>query len=127
MLFVVFVIAPLVYGLWISLHNYDYSLPDKPFVGLDNYTGLIDGSSPQADPFWDSMKATGIFAVFSVPLLLVQGLPQQEIAKRLSLSPKTVNTHKSRMFEKLGLSISDTVGLARLVGQYGLADPATTI
>ncbi len=70
-LFLTFVIAPLVFGLWISLRDYDYSLPDKPFVGLDNYTGLLDGSSPQADPFWDSMKATGIFAVFSVPLLLV--------------------------------------------------------
>ncbi|GAB1596177.1 response regulator [Lysobacter claricitrinus] len=62
-----------------------------------------------------------------IALLLVQGLPQQEIARRLSLSPKTVNTHKSRMFEKLGLSISDTVGLARLVAQYGLADPSTAV
>ena len=62
-----------------------------------------------------------------IALLLVQGLPQQEIARRLSLSPKTVNTHKSRMFEKLGLATSDTVGLARLAAQYGLADPATAV
>ncbi|HEY4583571.1 MAG TPA: response regulator [Lysobacter sp.] len=62
-----------------------------------------------------------------IALLLVQGLQQQDIARRLSLSPKTVNTHKSRMFEKLGLSISDTVGLARLVAQYGLADPSTVV
>ncbi len=62
-----------------------------------------------------------------IALLLVQGMQQQEIARRLSLSPKTVNTHKSRMFEKLGLSISDTVGLARLVAQYGLADPSTSV
>ena len=62
-----------------------------------------------------------------IALLLVQGLQQQEIARRLSLSPKTVNTHKSRMFEKLGLSISDTVGLARLVTQYGLADPSVSL
>ena len=62
-----------------------------------------------------------------IALLLVQGLPQQEIARRLSLSPKTVNTHKSRMFEKLGLAISDTVGLARLAAQYGLADPTTSV
>jgi multiple sugar transport system permease protein len=70
-LFLAFVIGPFVYGLWISLHQYDYSLPDKPFVGLDNYTGLIDGTSPYAEPFWDSMKATWIFTVLSVPLLLV--------------------------------------------------------
>ena len=71
LLFLTFVIVPFIFGLWISLHDYDYSLPDKPFVGLDNYTGLIDGTSAQAEPFWDSMKATGIFAAFSVPLLLV--------------------------------------------------------
>jgi multiple sugar transport system permease protein len=70
-LFLAFVIGPFVYGLWISLHQYDYSLPEKPFVGLDNYTGLIDGTSPYAQAFWDSMRATWIFTVLSVPLLLV--------------------------------------------------------
>lgn len=57
-----------------------------------------------------------------VALLLVQGLRQEDIAKRLSLSAKTVNTHKSRLFDKLG--IGDSIALARLVSQYGLADPA---
>ncbi|HEX5917599.1 MAG TPA: sugar ABC transporter permease [Nocardioides sp.] len=71
LLFVAFVIAPFGYGLWISLHEYDYSLPEKPWVGLDNYTGLVDGTSPYAEAFWDSMKATWIFTVLSVPLLLV--------------------------------------------------------
>jgi multiple sugar transport system permease protein len=71
LLFLAFVIAPLIYGIWISLREYDYSLPDKPFVGLDNYTGLLDGSSPYFDDFWNSMQATWIFTVFSVPLLLV--------------------------------------------------------
>jgi len=60
-----------------------------------------------------------------VALLLVQGLRQEDIAKRLCLSAKTVNTHKTRLFEKLG--ISDSIALARLVGQYGLADPALAI
>lgn len=62
-----------------------------------------------------------------IALLLVQGLRQEQIAKRLNLSPKTVNTHKSRMFEKLGLAISDTVGLARLAAQYGLVDRASAL
>lgn len=70
-LFSVFVILPIVLGLWISLHDYDYSLPDKPFVGLENYTGLITGSSPLAAQFWSSMQATWLFTVLSVPLLLV--------------------------------------------------------
>lgn len=57
-----------------------------------------------------------------VAMLLIQGLRQEEIARRLSLSAKTVNTHKTRLFEKL--KIQDNIALARLASQYGLADPA---
>ncbi|WP_242107421.1 response regulator [Luteimonas aquatica] len=57
-----------------------------------------------------------------VAMLLLQGLRQEDIAKKLSLSAKTVNTHKARLFDKL--SIQDNIALARLAGQYGLSDPA---
>ena len=57
-----------------------------------------------------------------VAMLLVQGLRQDEVARRLSLSAKTINTHKTRLFEKLG--ISDGIALARMASRYGLADPA---
>jgi multiple sugar transport system permease protein len=68
---VAFVVAPTIYGIWISLHDWDYTLPGKPFVGLDNYTNLFDSSSLAYDRFWSSMRATAIFTVMSVPLLLV--------------------------------------------------------
>ncbi len=71
LLFLTFVIAPALYGLWISLHEWDYLLPGKPFVGIDNYRALFQSGSPQFDFFWQSMQATGIFTVFSVPLLVV--------------------------------------------------------
>ena len=70
-LFVGFVVAPAVYGFWISLHDYDYTLPGKPFVGIDNYQKLMSADSVTFAPFWQSMQATGIFTLFSVPLLLV--------------------------------------------------------
>jgi len=57
-----------------------------------------------------------------VAMLLLQGLRQEDIAKRLSLSPKTINTHKARVFEKL--RVRDNIALARLAGQYGVSDPA---
>jgi len=57
-----------------------------------------------------------------VAMLLVQGLRQDDIARRLSLSAKTINTHKSRLFEKIG--ISDSIALARLASRHGLLDPA---
>jgi len=70
-LFLAFVIVPAVYGFWISLHDYDYTLPGKPFVGVDNYLKLLDPDSVTFDNFWGGMRATGIFVVLSVPLLLV--------------------------------------------------------
>src|SRR3546814_5202181 len=40
-----------------------------------------------------------------VAMLLLQGLRQEDVAKRLSLSAKTINTHKSRLFQKLGIDV----------------------
>jgi DNA-binding NarL/FixJ family response regulator len=60
-----------------------------------------------------------------VAMLLVQGIRQDVIAQRLSLSPKTVNTHKSRLFEKV--AVEDTIALARLAARYGLMDPVSAI
>ena len=60
-----------------------------------------------------------------VAMLLVQGMRQDAIARRLSLSPKTVNTHKSRLFDKIG--VEDNIALARLAARYGLMDPATSL
>ncbi|MBG6216884.1 MULTISPECIES: sugar ABC transporter permease [unclassified Arthrobacter] len=69
-LFIGFVLVPIVFGAWISLHTWDYTRPLKPFVGLQNYTELFQPDSAQFQNFWGSMQATGIFTLFSVPLLL---------------------------------------------------------
>ncbi|PFG41493.1 carbohydrate ABC transporter membrane protein 1 (CUT1 family) [Isoptericola jiangsuensis] len=70
-LFGTFVLLPAGFGVWISLHDWDYTFPTHPFVGLSNYQALFDPSSTAGGPFWESMRATGIFTVLSVPLLLV--------------------------------------------------------
>lgn len=70
-LFSLFVLAPAALGLWISLHDWDYLLPAKPFVGLDNYVNLFTPGSVTSGPFWDAMRATAIFTVASVPFLIV--------------------------------------------------------
>jgi len=70
-LFVTFVLAPILYGLWISLHQWDFLLPGKPFVGLDNYIELFTPGSTTSGPFWSAMRATAIFTVLSVPLIVV--------------------------------------------------------
>ena len=71
LLFLIFVVAPAIYGLWVSLHSWDYLLPGKPWVGLQNYVDLFTPGSLTAGPFWNSMEATAIFTAGSVPLLVV--------------------------------------------------------
>jgi len=80
----------------------------------------LSGLGGDATPF-DELSPREL----EIAMLLVQGLRQEEIARRLSLSPKTVNTHKSRLFAKL--AIDDMIALARLASQYGLADPSQVI
>ncbi|HYZ04091.1 MAG TPA: sugar ABC transporter permease [Rubrobacter sp.] len=70
-LFLIFIVIPGVFGIWISLHNWDYLLPGKPWVGLENYTNLLSSNSTTGGPFWNSMEATGKFTLYSVPLLVV--------------------------------------------------------
>lgn len=70
-LFLGFIVAPAIYGVWISLHDYDYLLPHQPWVGLRNYTDLFKSGSRDGADFWRSIRATAIFTIFSVPLLVI--------------------------------------------------------
>ena len=70
-LFLGFMVLPAIYGLWISLHDYDYLLPHQPWVGLQNYTDLFKSGTRDSADFWNSMQATGIFTLFSVPFLVI--------------------------------------------------------
>ncbi|MEU4363235.1 sugar ABC transporter permease [Promicromonospora sp. NPDC023987] len=70
LIFGTFVLAPAVSGIWMSLHNWDFFLPDRPFVGLQNYVDLFTPDALVAQQFWESMRATGLFVLLSVPLLM---------------------------------------------------------
>ncbi len=93
----------------------------KRYLGSNVAQNLaLSSMSDEASPF-DGLTTREL----EVVMLLVQGLRQNEIAARLSLSPKTVSTHKTRLFQKA--QVQDTVALARLAAQYGLVDPARVV
>ncbi len=69
-LFGVFILLPALYGLWISLHDWDFLLPNRPWVGAQNYTELFTPGSRDFTDFWQSMGATGLFTLLSVPFLV---------------------------------------------------------
>jgi len=75
---------------------------------------------PAASPF-DLLSPREL----EISMLFCQGMRAEDIARRLSLSGKTVATHKYRLFEKLG--IKDTVALARMATQHGVTDPAYSV
>ena len=70
-IFLGFVLIPAIYGFYISLHEYSFTLPRQPFIGFKNYIDLFTPGSRDAENFWQSMKATLIFTVISVPFLVV--------------------------------------------------------
>jgi multiple sugar transport system permease protein len=71
LLFGGFGLLPILLGGWLSLHQWDFQLPAKPFVGLDNYRELFTADSLVYGDWWESVRATAIFTLASVPLLLV--------------------------------------------------------
>ncbi|WP_027481642.1 carbohydrate ABC transporter permease [Deinococcus pimensis] len=72
--FLVFVVYPVGFGFYVSLHRFDLLSDTQPFVGLEFYRNLFDMSTPQAQFFWNAMKNTAIFTVISVPLLIATAL-----------------------------------------------------
>lgn len=56
-----------------------------------------------------------------VLLLITQGDSTQAISDKLCLSPKTVSTYRSRIFQKL--DADNNVDLVRMAMRYGLLDP----
>ncbi len=73
------------------------------------------GSRHEADPI-ESLSSRE-FQVFS---LLIEGVRAKEIAARLSLSPKTVDTYRSSLMRKL--DIHDVAGLVKFAIKRDLAD-----
>lgn len=87
------------------------------FLGADVARALaleqLPGAPAGASPFAQLSKRE-----IEVAILLARGMGLTEIARRLSLSPKTVSTYKYRVYEKLG--IDSEVALAHLAVQHGL-------
>lgn len=69
--FVLFLVAPLIFGVIISLHAWNPLVGGGPFVGLHNYTQLFRLSTLTGHDFWLGFANTAIFVCISVPLLMV--------------------------------------------------------
>lgn len=106
-LFTTFVLAPAVYGLWISLTDWSPFRDVQSFIGFSNYADLFRSGSTTHDDFWQSMGATGIFVVASVPLLVVVPLL---VAVLLNQRIRAATTFRTIFFAPYVLGVA-VVGL----------------
>jgi DNA-binding NarL/FixJ family response regulator len=87
----------------------------SPQIEVMSLFGEGNGRNQGSDPI-ESLSSRE-FQVFS---LLVEGVRAKEIAARLSLSPKTVDTYRSSLMRKL--DIHDVAGLVKFAIKRDLAD-----
>ena len=118
-LLVAFILGPGVFGIWISLHDWDFMLPEKPFVGLANYQALFDPQSVIYEQFWHGMRATAIFTVASVPFLVLIPLA---IALMLNRKFRFRGFFRAMIFAPfvLGIAVVGVLFNYLLDTQYGL-------
>ena len=69
LLFATFVLGPVLYGFYISLHRWHVLSKVQPFVGLSNYSAALSD-----DIFWVALRNTIYFVVLVVPLSNVVSL-----------------------------------------------------
>ena len=116
-LLLLFTFGPLLFSLWISLHDWRLVDPAHPFAGLANYRALLSDGA-----WWSAVRNTGVFTLH-VPLAM---------AVALSLALLTRESRRAVRWARLALflpSITSVVAIAvvwkwLLNDGYGLANRA---
>lgn len=73
-LFAVFIVYPVAFGVYVSLHRWNILSDVQRFVGLEFYARLVTPGTPQFTFFWKTMGNTALFTVITVPALLLSAL-----------------------------------------------------
>lgn len=76
-IFIGFIFGPVIYALWLSLHEWEVVRPEKPWVGLRNYRDAL-----ASDDFHIALRNTVWYAVIVVPLQTAFGLFLAVLANR---------------------------------------------
>ncbi|WP_131102669.1 carbohydrate ABC transporter permease [Streptomonospora litoralis] len=79
LLFGVFGLFPLLYTVWVSLHDWSLIGGNEGFAGLDNYVRLVSD-----EKFWNALFNTlGIFTIAVVPQLLIALMLADTLNRRI--------------------------------------------
>jgi multiple sugar transport system permease protein len=103
-MFLSFLLIPLIYGIFISFHDYDLLSKDRPFVGFENYSAIFDTESHVHSVFIDGLWNTVQFVIYSVPLLIIVGLALALLVN--SLPSKIRGLFRTLYFIPYSISVS---------------------
>ena len=98
LLFTTFLLIPLAYGFWISLHKWQLLSPDAPMVGIANYRDIL-----KDELFRISVVRTALFVLMTVPL---GNLLSLALASGLNQNYKTTSLLKVVFYLPVVLSVS---------------------
>ena len=106
LVFAVFGLFPLLYTLWVSMHDWSLLAGDQGFVGLANYRELMGDRQ-----FWRAMTNTvGIFVLATIPQLLLATVLAQVLNARL----------RARTFWRMGVLLPNVTSVAAVGIIFGL-------
>ncbi|MCD9198404.1 carbohydrate ABC transporter permease [Aeromicrobium wangtongii] len=104
--FAIFGFFPLVYTLWVSLHDWSLLAGNQGFVGLANYRELMHDTD-----FWRAMTNTiGIFVLATVPQLILATVLAQVLNSKL----------RARTFWRMGVLLPNVTSVAAVGIIFGL-------
>jgi len=104
--FAIFGLFPLIYTLWVSLHDWSLLAGDQGFVGFDNYRELAQDAD-----FWRALTNTVcIFLIATIPQLVVATVLAQVLNTRL----------RGRTFWRMGVLLPNVTSVAAVGIIFGL-------
>ncbi|KGE16413.1 carbohydrate ABC transporter permease [Paenibacillus wynnii] len=81
--FCMFLLFPIIYGVVISLQDFELLSTDHPFVGIHNYVTIFTPGTYENSVFFGGLWTTIQFVIFSVPLLIFVGLAMAMLVNAL--------------------------------------------
>ncbi|MCR2801290.1 sugar ABC transporter permease [Microbacterium sp. zg-Y818] len=114
--FAVFGFFPIIFNIWVALHEWDRRLGQGEFVGLDNFAWVLNQPA-----FWTSLQNTfSIFVLALVPQLILSLL----IAAILDQNLRTKTFWRmSILIPFVVMPVASAMIFSQVFGQFGLVTP----
>ena len=106
LVFAVFGLFPLLFTVWVSLHDWSLIGGSEGFIGLDNYRRLIGD-----EDFWGAMlNTTGMFLLATIPQIILATVLAQVLNNKL----------RARTFWRMGVLLPNVTSVAAVGIVFGL-------